>query len=263
MEQALGWCTDRAPDRRLLCRGRSRSIGPGCLGAMPSVRPATLLQVRYPKPPFHRWLLTSLSLSLSSSSELCRDLDIPFHRIQCSGSVSASSRLPVPSEHSKEEEEEEACRPPRHYSRRFRDAVQRAFKLALSLSMPLCKDFECAECLLGRSWSIRCGCCNVLVGPQSTSLVAESQVWRSTEGTMLHWGVHVFCSQRCHDQWLHQEQCLSCARCGLAPRPATAPSSAAFKSCARCRAVRYCSRSCQVAHWQAGHKESCSPHQDV
>jgi hypothetical protein len=33
-----------------------------------------------------------------------------------------------------------------------------------------------------------------------------------------------------------------------------------LKQCSRCKAVAYCSRECQVAHWKAGHKESCPGH---
>ena len=32
-----------------------------------------------------------------------------------------------------------------------------------------------------------------------------------------------------------------------------------FDSCARCRMKRYCSKECQIAHWKAGHKDTCSP----
>jgi hypothetical protein len=40
-----------------------------------------------------------------------------------------------------------------------------------------------------------------------------------------------------------------CAQCGeLFPK---------LKQCSRCKAVAYCSRDCQVAHWKAGHKEAC------
>jgi len=42
----------------------------------------------------------------------------------------------------------------------------------------------------------------------------------------------------------------SCARCGVA--------GPVLKACARCKAVVYCSRECQAAHWKAGHKGSCS-----
>ncbi|XP_072982388.1 ubiquitin carboxyl-terminal hydrolase 17-like [Typha latifolia] len=31
--------------------------------------------------------------------------------------------------------------------------------------------------------------------------------------------------------------------------------------CSRCKAVRYCSRKCQVTHWRQGHKEDCHPPQ--
>jgi hypothetical protein len=30
-------------------------------------------------------------------------------------------------------------------------------------------------------------------------------------------------------------------------------------ACSRCKAVRYCSRECQVADWAAGHKSMCKP----
>ena len=33
----------------------------------------------------------------------------------------------------------------------------------------------------------------------------------------------------------------------------------AFKACAKCRSVSYCCKSCQVAHWQAGHTKECKP----
>jgi hypothetical protein len=40
-----------------------------------------------------------------------------------------------------------------------------------------------------------------------------------------------------------------CAACGeLFPK---------LKVCTRCRAVSYCSKDCQVAHWKAGHKQVC------
>uniref|UniRef100_A0A7S4FNL6 MYND-type domain-containing protein n=1 Tax=Eutreptiella gymnastica TaxID=73025 RepID=A0A7S4FNL6_9EUGL len=31
-----------------------------------------------------------------------------------------------------------------------------------------------------------------------------------------------------------------------------------YKQCARCRAVSYCSKECQRAHWKAGHKAECT-----
>ena len=31
-----------------------------------------------------------------------------------------------------------------------------------------------------------------------------------------------------------------------------------FKKCGRCGRARYCSRACQAAHWQAGHKRECT-----
>lgn len=33
---------------------------------------------------------------------------------------------------------------------------------------------------------------------------------------------------------------------------------APFKRCSQCRAVAYCSRECQAAHWKKGHKKACS-----
>jgi hypothetical protein len=40
-----------------------------------------------------------------------------------------------------------------------------------------------------------------------------------------------------------------CAQCGeLFPK---------LKQCSRCKAVAYCSRDCQLAHWKAGHKQAC------
>jgi len=30
-----------------------------------------------------------------------------------------------------------------------------------------------------------------------------------------------------------------------------------FKRCPLCRIIRYCSRACQVMHWQSGHKRNC------
>ena len=32
---------------------------------------------------------------------------------------------------------------------------------------------------------------------------------------------------------------------------------APFKRCSQCRAVAYCSRGCQAAHWKKGHKKAC------
>jgi len=40
-----------------------------------------------------------------------------------------------------------------------------------------------------------------------------------------------------------------CAQCGCG----------ALQACARCRAVHYCGKVCQSAHWKAGHKQLCVP----
>lgn len=50
-------------------------------------------------------------------------------------------------------------------------------------------------------------------------------------------------------------QRVSCAFCNTVK----AGTSAKLQSCARCRAVWYCGRACQVAHWKAGHKHVCVP----
>ena len=42
----------------------------------------------------------------------------------------------------------------------------------------------------------------------------------------------------------------TCARCGIV--------AADLKACVRCKAVVYCGRACQVAHWKAGHKQDCT-----
>jgi hypothetical protein len=40
-----------------------------------------------------------------------------------------------------------------------------------------------------------------------------------------------------------------CTQCGeLFPK---------LHRCTRCKAVSYCSKQCQVAHWKAGHKQVC------
>jgi hypothetical protein len=44
----------------------------------------------------------------------------------------------------------------------------------------------------------------------------------------------------------------ACAACG-----ANSSAGAAFKKCARCKAVRYCSKDCQRTHWPV-HKASCA-----
>jgi hypothetical protein len=47
-------------------------------------------------------------------------------------------------------------------------------------------------------------------------------------------------------------------RCCDAPECTKAEHTAGdFKKCARCGAVRYCSKACQVLHWRAGHKREC------
>jgi hypothetical protein len=43
-----------------------------------------------------------------------------------------------------------------------------------------------------------------------------------------------------------------CANCGIASLE-----DEQFKQCARCKAVYYCSKKCQVEHWKAGHKVDC------
>ena len=40
-----------------------------------------------------------------------------------------------------------------------------------------------------------------------------------------------------------------CENCGI--------SAINLRACSRCKAVSYCSRECQVAHWKAGHKAAC------
>ena len=50
-------------------------------------------------------------------------------------------------------------------------------------------------------------------------------------------------------------QRFSCAFCNTVKNG----TSAKLQSCARCRAVWYCGRACQVAHWKAGHKHVCVP----
>jgi hypothetical protein len=48
-------------------------------------------------------------------------------------------------------------------------------------------------------------------------------------------------------------QAGACAACGAS----SIPTDAAFKTCARCKAVQYCSKDCQRTHWPA-HKASCA-----
>ena len=45
--------------------------------------------------------------------------------------------------------------------------------------------------------------------------------------------------------------CAQCAAKSSIEKP--------LKACARCGSVFYCGRSCQSAHWKAGHKRSCKP----
>ena len=46
-----------------------------------------------------------------------------------------------------------------------------------------------------------------------------------------------------------------CANCGIASLE-----DKQLKQCARCKAVYYCSKKCQVEHWKAGHKVDCKGH---
>jgi len=46
-----------------------------------------------------------------------------------------------------------------------------------------------------------------------------------------------------------------CAHC-LAPEGSHG---VVLKACTRCKATRYCSRACQIAHWRAGHKHCVTP----
>ena len=47
----------------------------------------------------------------------------------------------------------------------------------------------------------------------------------------------------------------TCANCGAAE---TAGGSVALKPCSRCKAVVYCGKECQAAHWKGGgHKAVC------
>jgi hypothetical protein len=46
-----------------------------------------------------------------------------------------------------------------------------------------------------------------------------------------------------------------CSNCGIASQ-----GDEQFKQCARCEAVYYCSKKCQVEHWKAGHKVDCKGH---
>ena len=48
-------------------------------------------------------------------------------------------------------------------------------------------------------------------------------------------------------------QAGACAACGTS----SIPTDAAFKTCARCKAVQYCSKDCQRTHWPV-HKASCA-----
>jgi hypothetical protein len=48
-------------------------------------------------------------------------------------------------------------------------------------------------------------------------------------------------------------QAGACAACGSS----SIPTDAAFKTCARCKAVQYCSKDCQRTHWPV-HKASCA-----
>ena len=46
---------------------------------------------------------------------------------------------------------------------------------------------------------------------------------------------------------------MICANCGSRARDQ-------LKVCARCKALSYCSKECQVAHWKKGHKVDCKKH---
>ena len=50
-------------------------------------------------------------------------------------------------------------------------------------------------------------------------------------------------------------------RCDYGPcsktQAALTAAGGSFSKCARCKAVRYCSRDCQRAHWKNGHKQEC------
>jgi hypothetical protein len=41
----------------------------------------------------------------------------------------------------------------------------------------------------------------------------------------------------------------ACAGCG--------DCASELKACSRCKAVYYCSKECQSAHWKSGHKAAC------
>jgi hypothetical protein len=53
----------------------------------------------------------------------------------------------------------------------------------------------------------------------------------------------------------HAANLKRCHRCGTSA--VQAPTG--LKFCARCKTVRYCSRLCQTADWQEGHKRTCIP----
>ena len=53
-------------------------------------------------------------------------------------------------------------------------------------------------------------------------------------------------------------QAGACAACGTS----SIPTDAAFKTCARCKAVQYCSKDCQRTHWPV-HKATCTAPTDV
>ena len=66
-----------------------------------------------------------------------------------------------------------------------------------------------------------------------------------------HYAAHLQASLSSHEQHLAlMTGAVACAGCG---RPAVG-----LRACARCRAVRYCSRECQAAHWPQ-HKRQCRP----
>ena len=49
----------------------------------------------------------------------------------------------------------------------------------------------------------------------------------------------------------------TCAQCGAGGSEDAGGSALKLSSCARCKAVAYCGKVCQLRHWKAGHKKSC------
>ena len=73
----------------------------------------------------------------------------------------------------------------------------------------------------------------------------------------LWWGHRIpvwYCAD-CNEITVAREDPTECAHCGSAE---TAGGSVALKPCSRCKAVVYCGRECQAAHWKAGgHRAVC------